>query len=447
MSSTTGVAVRRNRLWLVAIACFIVSFVPYCYLEIPCYPNSGDNFWYVPTALSILQHGDIDLARYSDAVGQIPPWEGWMPVMDQDPRVLKVGAARYGLFPLGTALASLPIVAAGSFLHDQDNVMRKCLVISRYTAAIWASFSVVLLFVLLFMLTGKTAASALLSFVFAFATPHYSIHHNGLWSHNVYIPFLLLALILMVWREGRFICYAAIPLAMGYIIRPDSISVIALTAAYVALTHRRALIPFIAMGGCIALLFTAWSWYQYGLIVPPYYSAGRLNFTHFREAVVANLGSPNRGLFVFVPLFFFSVYGAGLAFQHKGSYHGLYRLAAVAVFVHWLLISMLPHWWGGFSYGPRLFCAVLPFFVILLVPVLDECRVCSPVRRVLLGIGMLLCLCWSIFVQVRGVTDERVYAWNGLPNVDLHPEQVWSWGDMQILRGMTGGPPPPIDPL
>jgi hypothetical protein len=436
MSSTTGIAPRRNRVWLAAIACFIVSFVPYCYLEFPCYPNSGDNFWYVPTALSILQHGDIDLARYSDAVGQIPPWEAWMPVMDQDPRVLKAGKARYGLFPLGTALASLPIVAAGSLLHDQNNVIRKCLVISRYTAAIWASLSVALLFVLLFTLTRKVSLSAMLTLVFAFDTPHLSTHHNALWSHNVYLPFLLIALLLMVWRGGSFIHYAALPLAMGYIIRPDSVSVIVLVAAYVALTRRRSFIPFVALGGAIALLFMAWSWHQYGLIVPPYYSAGRLRLDHFNEAALANLGSPNRGLFVFVPLFFFSVYGAGLSFQHKGPHHGLYRLAAVAVFVHWLLISMFPHWWGGFSYGPRLFCAVLPLFVILLVPVIEDLGGRSRVHRALLGTGMVICLCWSAFVQVRGVTDQRVHDWNSVPNVDLHPVQVWSWPDMQILRGM-----------
>ncbi|MGZ3490555.1 MAG: hypothetical protein ACXU9S_03735, partial [Gemmatimonadaceae bacterium] len=46
---------------------------------------------------------------------------------------------------------------------------------------------------------------------------------------------------------------------------------------------------------------------------------------------------------------------------------------------------------------------------------------------------------FGVFAHGSGATRLAVHDWNdGPPNVDLAPERVWDWRDVQYLRGLQG---------
>ena len=79
--------------------------------------------------------------------------------------------------------------------------------------------------------------------------------------------------------------------------------------------------------------------------------------------MLGNLVSPARGLLVFSPVLLFAIPGVIRAIRSP-----VYRpwgwAIAVAVVAHWIAISSFPHWWGGYSFGPRLMTDVLPFLIL-----------------------------------------------------------------------------------
>src|SRR6185369_5431606 len=154
-------------------------------------------------------------------------------------------------------------------------------------------------------------------------------------------------------------------------------------------------------------------------------------------ALVGNLVSPNRGLFVFVPVFLFSVWGVLEALRSSRRQAALLRALAIVVVAHWLMISSIgSKWWAGWSFGPRNFMDVLPLFVVLLVPAIDAFGELSARARVAVGSVASLAVAWSLFVSIYGANAMAPHVWSFEPfNIDRHPERLWEWHDMQILRG------------
>jgi hypothetical protein len=144
--------------------------------------------------------------------------------------------------------------------------------------------------------------------------------------------------------------------------------------------------------------------------------------------------SPSRGLIVFAPLFLFSAAGIVRVCAKPDTFHPIYRYLAVLPVVHWFAISLFERWWAGHSYGPRLFSLVIPVLVILLLPAWSTMQRLKPGPRNLLTAVLCLGVAWGLFVQVRGVGNRAVHAWNAQePNVDLNPGKVWDWKNMQIF--------------
>lgn len=82
--------------------------------------------------------------------------------------------------------------------------------------------------------------------------------------------------------------------------------------------------------------------------------------------------SPSRGLLVFTPVLVFSIAGILRALR-SGWMRPLSICLTVLVILHWVSISLFVGiWWGGYSYGPRLFSDMLPILVLFLIPLLID---------------------------------------------------------------------------
>jgi hypothetical protein len=188
---------------------------------------------------------------------------------------------------------------------------------------------------------------------------------------------------------------------------------------------------FSFLGFCVATGFFFYNYQTFGSVLPPYYMASRLSFDSFSEAFLGHLISPNRGLLVFFPLALMSIYGFFVALKNKQlKYRRLYLILFSGFLVYVFIYSLFPHWWMGYSYGPRMFAEIVPLLVILMVPVFNYWHLKW------LKISLSVLILYSVAVQVVGAYSwKAVGDWNVLPiSVDLKPERIWDWSDMQVLR-------------
>ena len=201
--------------------------------------------------------------------------------------------------------------------------------------------------------------------------------------------------------------------------------------------------------------FVFYSHFHYGQLLPDYYRANRLIFNVFGTALAGNLISPARGLLVYVPVLLFV--GYLLARYRKFLSHvRLVWLAAAIIFVHLIVISGFPHWWGGHSFGPRFTTGLVPWFVLLAILGVQAMlqgraqnvhtqRTRSWRLEMVCG-GALLLL--SVIINTLGATSHATWLWNIRPRgIDEHPERLWDWRQPQFLAGYLPYPPPHTFPI
>ena len=145
--------------------------------------------------------------------------------------------------------------------------------------------------------------------------------------------------------------------------------------------------------------------------------------------------SPNRGLFVFSPWIPLAL----AALPATASRLRPWPVGRVAL---WALVPFLcqqaafAEWWGGWSFGPRLWTEVVPLFAIPLGLALEW----SWDRYRLFFVGLLLTGLFAIGVQAIGAFYFPS-SWNaGPPNVVFQPARVWDWRDTELRRCLAEGP-------
>lgn len=165
-------------------------------------------------------------------------------------------------------------------------------------------------------------------------------------------------------------------------------------------------------------------------MVHPYYDFRKVSGSDtFYEALVANLFSPGRGLFLYSPIFIFSLYGIYLKKKMEKLSVLDYAIFSIVI-LHWILVSRNLNWWGGHSYGYRLLSDTIPFFVYYLifsVQYIDK-------RTILYGF-FLLTLLISFYINFKGAQYMQTYLWNLVPdNIDTNSGRNWNWKDLPFLR-------------
>jgi hypothetical protein len=365
-----------------------------------------------------LRDGDIDLSELADLIKSY-----------QNYGILV--SHRFGLvnvFPIGVSIVALPFTFIGEILDVPS------FDIAVVTANVIAALSVVVLFALAGNLGCGVPKSLFVAGVFAFGTSHLSTHAGGLWSHNVVVLISLLAFYIVTAKTRQWMLVLPFVLFLGYLSRPDFSLVILVVIGYLALKEKEKAIQVTAMLTIFMLGFFIWSYLGYGDILPPYYRSSRLSLDDFGEHLMGQMFSPNRGLFVFNPIFLLSLWGGVIAFRRDIDFKLLYRLIVAVCLLFFAAVACFAHWWGGYSFGPRLHAPVLGLLSILLIPALNELPRHLLARRTLMTF-IVLATVWGVYVHGRAAIRMSVHTWNNVPvSVDEHPERVWDWKDMQIFR-------------
>jgi hypothetical protein len=413
------VKILKNMTLPLLIFCFILA----CYINSPV-RSLTDSRWVIPTAINIKNHGTTTLDNYRHQIEEQYRYT-----------IIINNGHYYNLFPIGTAICTLPFVMLmGKFISD-DSILRNLTFYGRFIASFILALTAVFIY-LIARLQLRPPYALVISFIFAFCTSAWSQASRELYQHGPSMLMLTLSLYLILLADRRpwLIQFIGAPLAMAYVIRPTNSLALVVLFLFVFCCHRQYFWRCLGWALMVAAPFVLFNLATYQALLPPYFSPGRLAITStFFEALLGNLISPARGLLVFSPIFLLIFFGIFLKIRDGQMQSIDYFLLAIIV-LHWLAISAYYHWWAGHSYGPRFFADMAPFLVYFLIPVVGYLAGPGRSRKLALTIFVGLAII-SFGINLRGACHPQVYDWNSIPvNVDHQPSRIWDWRDLQFLR-------------
>ena len=337
-------------------------------------------------------------------------------------------------FGPGAAITALPVfavlhLAVGGDLRAHPAVMWYG---GKAVASLLVAGSAVFIFLTARAFT-RTGPAALIALAYGLGTGVWSTSSQTLWQHGPNEFFLAMGAYFLTQAEKSWkhaaACGAALSAAVAC--RPTSIVVAAAVAVYLLVrlvadrragtsaweAGRRALVPYVLAALPIAILLAIYNTYYLGSpwdfgqakvghdVAMTKTGTDALWQTPLLTGAAGLMVSPSRGLLVFSPFMVFALAGLVLLWTHR-RYAPLWPLAA-AMLVLLAIAFKWFDWWGGWCYGPRPIVDTMPYFVLMLIPVIEwVCR-----RRAVLAVFLLL-LVWSVGVQALGAFTYEMFGWN-----------------------------------
>ena len=360
-------------------------------------------------------------------------------------------------YPPGTPILSAPLVGALrlagiSALGDDGRYRARGEL--RQQAAVAAIVAAATAAVVLRLARRELplAASAAVALATAFGTSLWSVASRALWSHGWSALLLGAAwLELLRWEDGerrRALLLGAL-LAASFWVRPTDAVFAAAVTAFVAWRHRAALAGVLAAGAAGLAGFVALSWRMWGSWLPPYYRLKvDAELGGAFERLAGLLFSPTRGLLAFSPVLALVVW----VLVRRGAPRArrpLLGLAVAVVTIHLALYAGWRLWWGGATYGPRLFTDLVPILAWLGALAWRAEREAAPApagRASVLtraaGIAALaILLLWSVVAHGAGALSLRA---TRLVREADRPGRIWEWrrSPPLVLLGARPNPAP-----
>lgn len=391
---------------------------------------SGDSCSTSLLPFSLIVDRSITLDRFYDADegGQLPYW------------CFVSRGHVYSSYPIALPILITPLYVPavcavqllGLPLNEAIN-FKVVGLMEKYVAALIAALSAAMLFALLRkMVAVKTAF--FLSLLYAFGTETWSISSQNLWQHGASTLMIVTCLlyIKLVFENRTMLntAMAGLFAALSVAVRPTNIVFLMACGCYLIVSKlgKRYILCFSIFPLVIGLMICCYNYYVFGDI--------RGFYTHeFNNSVLQGLAglliSPNRGLFVYSPVFLFVIPGVIMWFRQGRSFcPQVYAISLAFVVLHLLLISKWFAWYGGWCYGPRLLTDIVPCLMILLIPGLNVIKRIKPLKMLFACI-----IAASIAVQAVGAfCYDLTCCWDGKPvSVCADPSRVWDLSDNQLI--------------
>lgn len=409
--------------------------------------------------LSILAEGDLDLDEFPALhEGKTDP--------SQLPYYLQYRHGHYySSYPVLGALMAVPVyvvpTALGLFDAEEPDFSVDVSITSKVAASLIAAVSVAFVYLACRRLFEHrwALASAL---IYAFATGTFSTSSQGLWQHGPAQLWLAVALWCLLPEgsargDGK---PAGWPLFLGGLALALAVAaraVLAVPAAvffvYVCRRRRRSLPWFLAGPAAVAVLLAYYNLSHFGTLLGGERYLGSLHplmhaekgswKLNFLPGLYGLLFSANRGLVVFTPVVLVAAAGAERAWREGG--HSVLNWVTAAAVGTLLLYGFYSVWWGGWTYGPRYACDILPLAAVLTAAGLERAW---PVRRARLAVAAAVAYC--VAVQLVGFLCYTPARWNlydrtgSRLNVDLYHYRLWDWRDWEVLRYLRAGIAPNV---
>ncbi|MEM7585576.1 MAG: glycosyltransferase family 39 protein [Acidobacteriota bacterium] len=279
--------------------------------------------------------------------------------------------------------------------------------------------------------------SLVITAVSVLGSPLISTVATGLWTADYAAVFLSLAVLLMARYDSnggsrRELVAMAACLGIAFFTRPSSaFAGMALLISLLGAADRRigrAAVAILSLG--CALIAVSWMGGLRGIPTPLYYlSPARLYpKAPLLEGLAGTLWTPSRGLLVFCPFLLLVIAGAAW-WLRSARYHRLIVFSLAWITLHVLGVATRSIWWGGHSYGPRLFTELMPAFVLLTALLwrhFGQPLAMAP-RTVIATLYGILGLLAMVIHSYQGLFNPATRAWNESPNVDIYPSTLYDW--------------------
>jgi len=335
---------------------------------------------------------------------------------------------RYAYSPPGAPILSIP----AAFIMNRaglDMSNRKDL--NRGQAIVLALLNP-FIFILLFFLGRHFVsdnAAYLISLVSFLGSGLTSTLNTGLWSHN-YGLLLTMTVILMLMRHQRYSNDAPNPyvigalLFMAFLTRPSLWVLTIATLVYLMSRDKQLSLRATATYAGLMVCLTLFSLIQYGTFLPPYYLPGQGSIEFF-TALPALLVSPSRGLLIYSPFLILVFAGSAYFFNGlKSNRLFLFPLGFAALTL--LAAAILPHWHGGYGYGPRVLVDSMPAYVMMtfiLWRYLTE-HSTEKLRRIAVRSFLALGLVAIWINSYQGLYNNWTYTWNMYPPIETNASRI-----------------------
>lgn len=391
--------------------------------------TNGDPQLTLLTSQAILENGSIQLDEYKARVIDEHFTTGKWKYHEANGHV-------YYNYPLGTPILAVPFVAIANALG--------------YDMAIeshdhfWQIQIAAILCVVMLLLLRKIALrfmdkwSALFwSTAFMFSTSFLSVNGTALWSFHFELLFICLAVLEIIrveQSEGNSVrpLYMGMLLFMAWFTRPAALPFLVAVMFWLAWRRNLRLFAMVGLSSAFLLVvFIAYSMLVHQRWLPLYYDPFTWNGAVSQHTMFfklkALLFSPFRGLFIYTPILLASFVGLFIPEVRKSK---LYGVMMVWFALHVLMLTRHGNWWGGWSYGPRLFTDALPALIVMFFLTIQHAEKWSrPIAKVFMQGFLVVTLFFGAFVHtLQGVYNPETITWNDFPQADLVPDfYAWNW--------------------
>jgi hypothetical protein len=345
----------------------------------------------------------------------------------------------YDFFPLGTSFYLAPLIGVARLAGQDMAVVATESAWQRFLAAASVCLSFWAAFALARRRVGR-GASLVLALAVAAGSSYASTAPAALRSLDLgFLAILLAALAVTAGGTGPLprwaVPAAAVALFAAYFCRPTFAWPGALLTLYAISRNRGRGLSIAALVALQAGVLVLFSYHEFGRPLPPYYLPTRIGGSHrFWTALWGQLFSPSRGALVFNPFVAVILAGALLSWRRLRrdplAWVGLLWLGG-----HVLITAQFAHWWGGYSYGSRLFADALPGFLLLGAAVWQALN--ERPAGAAIGLGRVLmpaALMLGIWLNFRtGLFNLDSSRWNSLPDVNDYPRTIFDWRFPQFL--------------
>jgi hypothetical protein len=313
-------------------------------------------------------------------------------------------------------------------------------ILEKFVATTIAALSAVVMLALLRRITSERWVWRL-TLVYAVATATWSIASQALWQHTTVELAIVGALyFLEAWWRNREQASALVgcgACAMAALmIRPGEVALlvslmVALCAVRARLSELVRFLALPALGGMAAL---AYNEYFFGN------ATGTYTFAMWAGSawtgVVGLLVSPGRGLLIYMPVTLFALCAFLPAARDARRKHFPLLVGSTTLMVlHFLVVSRVNLWWGGYCWGPRYLTEAMPLFVALMA--LGSAALDRPVVKSAFTVVAVYC----VLIQALGVYFYPSGHWDNTPvPVDDAGYRNWDWRDNPIGRTVKAGP-------
>jgi len=338
--------------------------------------------------------------------------------------------------PLYTPLLLIPRLRE----WDPGALVALARISEKFAASAIAAGSALVMLALLKRLTS-TRWAWMLTLVYAIATATWSIASQALWQHTT-VEFATAAALYFLerwWCERGFrraLVFCGLCAGCAAMVRPGEVVMLAalLAGLFVARASLSEYVRFLtapATGGAIALAYNFHFFHN---------ATGTYTFAMWAgsawNGVIGLLVSPGRGLLIYMPVTLFGLCAFFPRAEDGRSKHRPMLVAAsMLIVLHFLVVSRVNLWWGGYCWGPRYLTETLPLFVILMA--LGSAVLERPwVRR-----AFSAAVVYGVLIQAVGVYFYPNGHWDNTPvPVDDAGYRNWNWRDNPIGRALAAGP-------